>query len=466
MTSGFSALGSTSPFVPILLAIVTLLLLAAFVVHRSIRQSPAARHAVMLITVVTIGFCPMMLVVARLAWASAQIRLPHRMPFDYAAAFFQNAEQVGSSTHFPFAGALLGLWAAGSLAGLVRLILGLHAMSLVRHSAKPPAPETMAPLQQRLAAALGCHLPEILVSGQVGVPVALGCLRSIVLLPAGFLERFNDYQLFQMLVHECAHALRRDTLAGFYQRLLASVLWFHPLIYIANHFLDRAREEVCDNYVLQFVPSEEYSRTLLLVAQSLTPLPNRWFAPTVIRSPYQLENRIAGLINPRRSIMISLTSTKLAAIAAGFMGSALVLSCLSSTLGATLAPSAAIQAQDQTAEPSSSKDNESSVERKRVREINFVGINSMSSSEVLDRFKKEGVSLSVESEYDRTETKKVEVVLKQLEAEHGHRFATVRTKVWNIPPGAVGITFVVSEGPRGVSSSLMSGQSVLLTRSA
>ena len=377
----------------------------------------------MLITLVAIGFCPMMVVVARLAWVRAQIRLPIPARFDYSAAFFLSAEQVGSSTHFPFAGVLLGVWAAGSLVGLVRLILGFCAMSLVRHRAKPPAPE--------------------------GVPVALGCLRSIVLLPACFLERFNDDQHFQMLVHECAHALRRDTLAGFYQRLLAGVLWFHPLIYIANRFLDRAREEVCDNYVLQFVPSTEYSRTLLLVAQSLSPLPNRWFAPTVIRSAYQLENRVAGLLNPRRSIMTRLTSKKMAVIAAGFIGSALVLSSSSATLGAALAPSAATQAQDQTAEPSPSKDKESSFENKRIREINFVGINSISNREVLDRFKKDKVSLSLESEYDPTKTKKVEVVLKQLEAEHGHRFATVRTKVRNIPPGAVGITFVVSEGPKG-----------------
>jgi hypothetical protein len=74
---------------------VTLLLLAAIVVHRSIRQSPAAKHAVMLMTLVTIGFCPMMVVVARLAWVRAQIRLPNPMPFDYSAAFFQSAEQVG-----------------------------------------------------------------------------------------------------------------------------------------------------------------------------------------------------------------------------------------------------------------------------------------------------------------------------------------------------------------------------------
>jgi beta-lactamase regulating signal transducer with metallopeptidase domain len=155
MTSGFSALRSASSSVIIFLVIVTLLLLAAIVVHRSIRQSPAAKHAVMLMTLVTIGFCPMMLVVARFAWVRAQIRLPNPMIFYHSGAFFQNAEQVGSSTHFLFAGALLALWAAGSLVGLVRLILGLHAMSLVRHSAKPPAPESMAPLRHSLAAGFG-----------------------------------------------------------------------------------------------------------------------------------------------------------------------------------------------------------------------------------------------------------------------------------------------------------------------
>ena len=67
MTSRFRALGSASPSAIIVLVIVTLLLLAGIVVHRSIRQSPAARHAVMLMALVTIGFCPMMVVVARLA---------------------------------------------------------------------------------------------------------------------------------------------------------------------------------------------------------------------------------------------------------------------------------------------------------------------------------------------------------------------------------------------------------------
>lgn len=337
MISWFRGLGFASSSAMILLVIATLLLLAAIVVHSLIRRSPAGRHAVILVTLVTLGLCPVMLVVARRVGVRAQIRLPNPMTFDHllgrphSTASFQGGEHVVSSTHFPLAGVLLVVWAAGTLVGMVRLIRGFHAMRRVRGSARPTASANVASLRHRLATALDCRLPEILVSEQVGVPVALGCVRPLVLLPASFLERFNDYELFQMLVHECAHALRRDPLVGFYQRLLAAVLWFHPLMYVANRFLDRAREEVCDNYVLQSVPSDEYSRTLLLVAQSLSPLPNGWFAPTLVQSAHQLEGRVAGLLNPRRSIMIKLTSKKMAVIAAGFIGSALVLSCLAAT---------------------------------------------------------------------------------------------------------------------------------------
>jgi outer membrane protein insertion porin family len=87
-------------------------------------------------------------------------------------------------------------------------------------------------------------------------------------------------------------------------------------------------------------------------------------------------------------------------------------------------------------------------EKPRVREINYLGINAISKSDILDRFKEAKVTLSPESQYDPTKVKKAEVVIKQLEAEHGHQFATVRTEVRPIPPAAVGLTFVIREGPK------------------
>ena len=87
-------------------------------------------------------------------------------------------------------------------------------------------------------------------------------------------------------------------------------------------------------------------------------------------------------------------------------------------------------------------------ERPTIREINYVGLSSVSTSDVLDRFKERKVGLSIESQYDPTKLKKAEVTIKELLSEHGRQFATVRTEVRPIPPAAVAITFVVREGPK------------------
>jgi outer membrane protein insertion porin family len=87
-------------------------------------------------------------------------------------------------------------------------------------------------------------------------------------------------------------------------------------------------------------------------------------------------------------------------------------------------------------------------EKPTIREINYVGLSSVSNSDVLDRFKQEKVGLVVESQYDPTRIKKAENAIKGLLSEHGHQFATIRTEVRQIPPAAVGITFVIKEGPK------------------
>ena len=87
-------------------------------------------------------------------------------------------------------------------------------------------------------------------------------------------------------------------------------------------------------------------------------------------------------------------------------------------------------------------------EKPTIREITYVGTSSVSQSDILDRFKQDKVGLVVESQYDPTRIKKAEVSIKNLLAEHGRQFATIRTEVRLIPPAAVGITFVVKEGPK------------------
>ncbi len=86
-------------------------------------------------------------------------------------------------------------------------------------------------------------------------------------------------------------------------------------------------------------------------------------------------------------------------------------------------------------------------ERPTIREIIYKGNNSVSTSDILDRFKKEKVGLSVEGQFDPTRIARAEAVLRELLAEHGHQFAIIKPEVKTIPPASVQVIFNIKEGP-------------------
>jgi outer membrane protein insertion porin family len=86
-------------------------------------------------------------------------------------------------------------------------------------------------------------------------------------------------------------------------------------------------------------------------------------------------------------------------------------------------------------------------EKPTIQTIDYTGLDAITVSDIDEQLKKAKVGMTVESQYDPTRIKRAEVVLKDLESEHGHQFATVRTEVKTIPPASVGITFRIKEGP-------------------
>jgi outer membrane protein insertion porin family len=86
-------------------------------------------------------------------------------------------------------------------------------------------------------------------------------------------------------------------------------------------------------------------------------------------------------------------------------------------------------------------------EKPTIRSIDYTGLNSVTLSDVQERFKKAKVGLTVESQFDETRVKRAEDVLKDLLSEHGHQFASVVPVIKTIPPYSVGITFKIKEGP-------------------
>jgi len=88
-------------------------------------------------------------------------------------------------------------------------------------------------------------------------------------------------------------------------------------------------------------------------------------------------------------------------------------------------------------------------ERPIIRRIEYKGNKSITESDILDAYKEKKVGLTVESQFDPTKIKRAEVVLKELLAEHGRQFATVKPTYERIPAtNAVKLVFNINEGPK------------------
>lgn len=144
--------------------------------------------------------------------------------------------------------ALVSAWSLGvGLMGL-RLGLGLAWVARLRRRALP-APAEWQARQDALARRLGLRraVPlRLSPAGSLDAPVAIGCLKPLVLLPAALLSGLPVPLLEALLAHELAHVRRQDYLAHLLQSLVEALLFFHPVVWWLSSRLRQERELVAD----------------------------------------------------------------------------------------------------------------------------------------------------------------------------------------------------------------------------
>jgi HEAT repeat protein/beta-lactamase regulating signal transducer with metallopeptidase domain len=201
----------------------------------------------------------------------------------------------------------LGLigWIGGATLRFSGMLLSFYRVCSVIRSAQPITIDNHVCLPGDICRRLRIqHLPVILSSPDVSVPVAVGLLRPAILIPAAIRDQLDGNQWRHILIHETAHILRRDHLCLLLQALIAAIFWVNPLIHVLNRRLVQAREEVCDNYVLAFTNARSYGETLLDLAKLIPSAGRLAFSPGLLGIRWKLQDRISGLLDPRRKTMI------------------------------------------------------------------------------------------------------------------------------------------------------------------
>ena len=157
--------------------------------------------------------------------------------------------------------ALIAGWRAGALAVAVVRVRGARA-------AARPFPEwRSARLPGWTAANAGRF--TLALSDRVEAPSMLGFGRPMVTVPTGLVERLSDEALDAVLLHELAHAERRDDLFDLAQQLLLSACWFHPAAWWIARRIAFEREAACDERAVRLTTTRRYARCLVTIAEAM-----------------------------------------------------------------------------------------------------------------------------------------------------------------------------------------------------
>jgi len=157
---------------------------------------------------------------------------------------------------------ILILWAAGALAVLAQLAVGLVTLDRWTRDAEPATDPHWLQALERARAATGA--PDrllLMVSDKVPGPLGWGYRKPVILIDYdSYAERVEADAI---LAHEVAHVARCDWPALMMTRLATALFWFNPLVWtLARESIQQA-EEAADAHAARTVDPASYAETLL-----------------------------------------------------------------------------------------------------------------------------------------------------------------------------------------------------------
>jgi beta-lactamase regulating signal transducer with metallopeptidase domain len=167
------------------------------------------------------------------------------------------AEKAGSAfslntllTSYSWTFVVMLIWVGGMLFFLSKIVIGNIGLLLLAANADPATDKHITIMIKRLTEELDIKRKVlVLQSNRCSMPFTCRIIRSVILLPLSVRD-WPEERLRAVLIHELAHIRRRDCLTQYISRVVCSMLWFIPVVWVANRNLLMEQEKACDSLVI------------------------------------------------------------------------------------------------------------------------------------------------------------------------------------------------------------------------
>jgi ankyrin repeat protein/beta-lactamase regulating signal transducer with metallopeptidase domain len=163
--------------------------------------------------------------------------------------------------HMP---SVVALWFLGMLIFLLKFLGGLAYSQRLKHYRTESIPESWQVKIDVLCKKLNIDQTiTTLKSGVARVPMVIGYIKPVVLIPASLFTGLTPQQIESILAHELAHIARHDYLLNLIQSMIEILYFYHPAVWWISGSLRREREHCCDDIAVKLSgDSRIFARTL------------------------------------------------------------------------------------------------------------------------------------------------------------------------------------------------------------
>ncbi|ASZ13955.1 M56 family metallopeptidase [Chitinophaga pendula] len=163
---------------------------------------------------------------------------------------------------------LVAFYVAGVAVMLIKLLVDVRQLYSIKTRQVKPAEVIQAAHLPKLLLLLGISRPvQVMVSEYLQVPVMIGVLKPVILLPAVMLSQLSTEQLEAILLHELAHIKRNDYLLNIFQSIVETLLFFNPFVWWISKNIRLEREHCCDDLVVVHTAPLHYAKALVALEE-------------------------------------------------------------------------------------------------------------------------------------------------------------------------------------------------------